>query len=417
MNNEATNAKHAPPFSRATDVTAWGIPSGFKRTEVGVIPENWSARSLGEIGDCLIGLTYEPSNVRPDGLLVLRASNIGDGGLQFGDNVFVDVDVPARLFVQPDDLLICVRNGSRRLIGKCALLDSRAEGMTFGAFMSVFRSDYNHFIAYCFQSHIIKRQIHQHLGATINQITNKSLKSFIVPLPPFPERNVIAEALSDVDALLDGLDRLIAKKRDLKQAAMQELLTGQTRLPGFCGEWKVKRLRNLLAYERPDRYIVKSTEYADDGDVPVLTANKSFILGYTIETFGVCTNLPAIVFDDFTTDRKFVTVPFKVKSSAIKLLRPRHERTSLRFLFERMQLIRFPVFDHRRYYISDYQNMRLPIPEYDEQLAVIAVFADMDAEIAALEARRDKTQALKEGMMQELLIGKTRLVKPGVAHA
>ena len=101
------------------------------------------------------------------------------------------------------------------------------------------------------------------------------------------EQRAIATALSDVDALLRGLDRLIAKKRDLKQAAMQQLLTGQTRLPGFSGEWETKQLGDLLAYERPDRYIVKSTEYSNRGDIPVLTANKAFILGYTTEAFGV----------------------------------------------------------------------------------------------------------------------------------
>ena len=224
------------------------------------------------------------------------------------------------------------------------------------------------------------------------------------------EQRAIATALTDMDALLGGLDRLITKKRDLKQAAMQQLLTAQTRLPGFHGEWETEQLGDLLAYERPDRYIVKSTEYSKHGDIPVLTANKAFILGYTTEAFGVCADLPTIVFDDFTTDRKFATAPFKVKSSAIKLLRTRHDRTSLRFMFERMQQMRFRVDDHKRYYISDYQNIRIPIPEFDEQLAIVSVLSDMDGEISALEARRDKTRDLKQGMMQELLTGRTRLI-------
>ena len=195
-----------------------------------------------------------------------------------------------------------------------------------------------------------------------------------------------------------------------------QLLTGRTRLPGYEREWEVKRLGDLLTYERPDRYIVKSTAYSNRGDVPVLTANKSFILGYTTETFGVCADLPAIVFDDFTTDSKFATVPFKVKSSAIKLLRPRHDRTSLRYIFERMQLIRFPIGEHKRYYISDYQNIEFSMPEYDEQLAITTVLSDIDAEIAALEALCDKTRNLKQAMMQELLTGKTRLVQQDTAH-
>ena len=390
------------------------VRPGYKQTEVGVIPENWNVKRLGELGEALIGLTYKPSDVRKHGMLVLRSSNIQKDVLAFDDNVFVDTDIPERIKVRSGDVLVCVRNGSRNLIGKATLLDERTVGMTFGAFMAVYRSPIGKLTSYLFQSEILKRQINEHLGATINQITNKSLNSFRVPVSPLDdERRAIATALSDVDALLAGLDRLIAKKRAIKQTAMQQLLTGKTRLPGFSGEWETKQLGDLLAYERPDRYIVKSTEYSNHGDIPVLTANKAFILGYTTEAFGVYADLPAIVFDDFTTDSKFATAPFKVKSSAIKLLRPKYDRTSLRFLFDRMQLIRFPVGDHKRYYISDYQNIRLPIPESAEQLAVVSVLSDMDAELAALEARRDKTRDLKQAMMQELLTGKTRLVAVG----
>lgn len=217
--------------------------------------------------------------------------------------------------------------------------------------------------------------------------------------------------------MLSTLEELIAKKRATKRATMQPLLTGKTRLPGFSEEWKTKQLRDLLAYERPDRYTVKSTEYSNHGDIPVLTANKTFILGYTTEAFGVCTDLPAIVFDDFTTNSKFATAPFKVKSSAIKLLRPRHDRTNLKFMFERMQMIRFPVGDHKRHYISDYQNIRLPIPESEEQLAIVSVLSDMDAEITALEQRLTKARAIKQGMMQQLLTGKVRLVEPEQPNA
>jgi type I restriction enzyme S subunit len=223
--------------------------------------------------------------------------------------------------------------------------------------------------------------------------------------------------LSDVDALLGGLDRLIAKKRDLKQAAMQQLLTGQTRLPGFSGEWKPRKFSELLKYERPDQYIISSTEYEVEGDTPVLTANKSFVLGYTSETFGVFDSLPVIIFDDFTTDSKYVEFPFKVKSSAIKILKARSPEAKLKFVAERMRLLRFPVGEHKRYYISEYQHVELPTPEPDEQTAIATVLSDMDAELAALEARRAKTRDLKQAMMQELLSGKTRLVKPEAAHA
>jgi type I restriction enzyme S subunit len=204
---------------------------GLVRTEIGMVPEDWDVIRLGDLGESLIGLTYKPTDVRSDGILVLRSSNVRDGGLLFEDNVYVETAVPQRIMVKQGDILICVRNGSRDLIGKCARIDSRAAGITFGAFMAVFRSTFNSFIYHLFQSSIIKRQIHEHLGATINQITNKSLNSFMIPFPPnSTEREAIGAVLSDMDAEVSALEAKLAKARAIKQGMMQELLTGRIRL-------------------------------------------------------------------------------------------------------------------------------------------------------------------------------------------
>ena len=169
-----------------------------------IIPAGWRVRELGDIGECLIGLTYKPVNVKPSGILVLRSSNVSEGSLRFLDNVYVDVAVPDRIIVRRGDILICVRNGSRDLIGKCALIDDGTAGMTFGAFMCVFRTPYHDFVFQQFQSGSIKKQIEEHLGATINQITNKSLKSFQILMPDHEdEQRAVAAALSDTDTLHD----------------------------------------------------------------------------------------------------------------------------------------------------------------------------------------------------------------------
>lgn len=191
----------------------------------------WETKSLGEIGECLIGLTYRPSDVRSYGTLVLRSSNVQEGTLRFDDNVFVEADIPQRIMVRPGDILVCVRNGSRDLIGKSALLDERVVGMTFGAFMAVFRTPNSQLLHQIFQSEIVKRQVNEHLGATINQITNKSLNSFRVPLAPTEhEQRAIASVLSDMDAELSALEARRNKTLTLKQGMMQELLTGRIRL-------------------------------------------------------------------------------------------------------------------------------------------------------------------------------------------
>jgi type I restriction enzyme S subunit len=131
-------------------------------------------------------------------------------------------------------------------------------------------------------------------------------------LPPTKaEQAAIATALSDVDALISALNSEIAKKRLIKQGAMQELLSGKKRLAGFSGDWEVKKLGDFLDYEQPTEYLVTDTEYNDNNQTPVLTAGKTFILGYTDEEHGIFRKLPVIIFDDFTTAIKFVDFPFK----------------------------------------------------------------------------------------------------------
>lgn len=192
--------------------------------------EKWEVKKLGDIGECIIGLTYKPENIKESGLLVLRSSNIKDNLLKFDDNVFVDIDVSEKLRIKIGDILICVRNGSRDLIGKSALMDKRVENQTFGAFMSVFRTENYEFVFHLFQSDILKRQIKDNLGATINQITNKDLNSFEIPYPSVSEQKAIAAILSDMDAEIAQLEAKRDKYKQVKQGMMQELLTGKTRL-------------------------------------------------------------------------------------------------------------------------------------------------------------------------------------------
>ncbi|GAH82478.1 unnamed protein product, partial [marine sediment metagenome] len=121
-------------------------------------------------------------------------------------------------------------------------------------------------------------------GVSQTNLRKEDILKCLLPAPTNKdEQSAISIALSNADELINSLEKLITKKRAIKRGAMQKLLTGKRRLPGFSGEWEVKKLRDLLDYERPDRYIVKTTEYIENGETPVLTANKSFILGYTNE--------------------------------------------------------------------------------------------------------------------------------------
>jgi type I restriction enzyme S subunit len=420
------------------------VKPGYKQTEVGVIPEAWEVKPLGEIGEALIGLTYKPTDVRQHGTLVLRSSNIQNDTLAFDDNVFVDAAIPERIRVLNDDVLICVRNGSRDLIGKSALLDDRTKGMTFGAFMAVYRSQIGKLASYLFQSAILKRQINEHLGATINQITNKSINSFRIPVPPPPEQHAIAEALSDVDGLLGGLDRLIAKKRDLKQAAMQQLLTGQTRLPSFHGEWEMKTLFELAARKKElfdDGDWIESEHITTEGIRLIQTGNigvgsfvekddKKYINEASFASLR-CKQLKqgdllvcrladpagrACVLGDIGEDRIVTSVD-------VTIFRPPAELANRQFLSQvfstsdwfRAVSDRSGGTTHKRISRGALGRLSINLPPLAEQTAIAEVLSEIDGELAVLEQRREKTRSLKQAMMQELLTGRTRLLAAGSA--
>ena len=247
-------------------------------------------------------------------------------------------------------------------------------------------------------------------------LSGSIVKSISVPLPPtLEEQNSIATTLTDVDELIGGLEKLISKKKDIKQGLMQQLLTpphkGGKRLPGFSGEWEKKQLKSCLTYEQPSKYIVQNSDYEGQSQTPVLTAGKSFLLGYTDEDFGVYDNLPVIIFDDFTTSSQFVNFNFKVKSSAMKMLKPVDNSVDIKFIFSLMNLINFSLGDeHKRRWIAEYSEQIIYVPKIDEQRAISSMIDDMTFELDELISKRKKYQAIKQGMMQELLTGKIRLV-------
>lgn len=172
--------------------------------------------------------------------------------------------------------------------------------------------------------------------------------------------------------------------------------------------WQIKQIKDLLDFERPDNYIVKSESYSPKNKIPVLTANKSFILGYTDEDFGVYKNIPAIIFDDFTADSKFVDFPFKVKSSAIKILKSK-ENVDLRFVFELMKFINFSVANHKRHYISQYQNLEVAVPPYLEQKIISEMLSTIELQAKNNEGIASKIHSLKKGVARDLLSGNKRV--------
>ena len=179
-------------------------------------------------------------------------------------------------------------------------------------------------------------------------------------------------------------------------------LVPKLRFPEFGNmpEWELTQLSDVLDYEQPGKYIVENASYQNSG-TPVLTANKSFVLGHTAETDGIYQNVPVIIFDDFTTDAKYVDFPFKVKSSAIKILTSRGE-DELQLVYELMSRIRFDPTQHKRYFISQYQYLKIPLPDKPEQQKIADCLGSLDDLIAAEGRKLDALRQHKQGLMQKL---------------
>ncbi len=273
-------------------------------------------------------------------------------------------------------------------------------------------------------------------GSAQPSLNRNYIHPMLIKIPPLPEQQAIAAVLSDVDALIASLDRLIAKKRDIKQATMQQLLTGKTRLPGFSGEWEVKKLKNEC------ELITKGTTPTSLGK-NFSTHGVNFIKIESLTDEG-CVIWDKLAFIDEETHKLLRRSQLKNKdilfsiagalgrttlvkrdilpantNQALALIRLK-DQSCLDHTFLTKYLTSPEIIRHigainvqaaqANLSLEDIRNFEIRMPAIPEQQAIAGILTDMGAEIVALEQKRDKTHALKQGMMQELLTGKTRLI-------
>ena len=206
---------------------------------LGEVPAHWEVKRLKYIGKAIGGLIYDPSEIVEVGYgtLVLRSSNVQNGSIVFDDNVYVTTTIPENLITQNGDILVCSRNGSRALIGKNAMIDSESSGLTFGAFMMIFRSEYSGYIFHVFNSQLFKFQSGAFLTATINQLTIGNLYSMEVPLPPICEQPTIATFLNRENAKFDALiaetNTAITLLQERRTALISAAVTGKIHVCGL----------------------------------------------------------------------------------------------------------------------------------------------------------------------------------------
>jgi type I restriction enzyme, S subunit len=418
------------------------VRPGYKHTEAGLIPEEWEVKPLRRISPRQsVGLVINPSTYfdKAGTVPLLVGSNVSE-------NV-IDASSANRITKASNEALAASRLSAGDLLtvrvgepGTTAVVPPELDGCNCASMMIV-RKDASfdsHWLCAAMNSRSGRRQIEGvQYGTAQKQFNISDAIDFIFAVPPLPEQRAIAGALNDADALLSGLGRLIAKKRDLKQAAMQQILTGQTRLPGFSGEWDAKRLGEIGEISgagvdkklRPDEVPVRLLNYMDVYRKDFLrSVDLSHEVSARQEQVRRCAVQRGDVFFTPTSE-----VPDDIGHSAVALDDISDAVYSYHLV--RLRITEKWDVDFRgyafktkdftdqastqcegsgtRYVITlpKFRSMTIRYPkDAKEQAAIAAVFSDIDAELSALEARRDKTRALKQAMMQELLTGRTRLV-------
>ena len=419
---------------------ARNVPAGYKCTEVGVIPEEWDAALLGDIFVFKNGLN-KAARFFGSGTPIVNYMDVFERpGIRLKDlsgRVNLSPEEIENFEVRLGDVFFTRTSETVKDIGVASVMLDESCDTVFSGFVLRARPRNNRldntYKQYCFGSKEVRSQIVSKATYTTRALTNgKALSAVWIALPPRPEQRAIAEALSDVDGLLESLDALIAKKQSIKQATMQQLLTGKTRLPSFSEDWQTKRLGALgpfskgrgikredlsytglpcvrygELYTRYNNYISKPVSHIPPTvaleALPIKRGDLLFAgSGETAAEIGRCAAYlgkePAYAGGDV-----IVLTPSGQNSIYLG-----HLMNHPPVATQKARMGQGDAVVHIS--AGNLAQIKVQLPSVKEQTAITAVLCDMDAEIAALEQRRDKCRTVKPGMMQQLLTGQVRLI-------
>ena len=385
------------------------------------VPDGWGWTTVENICSKIgSGSTPKGSNYAPDGILFFRSQNVYNDGVVLEDIKYISEEVHQSMIgteVLPNDLLLNITGGS---LGRCAIVPNEIDRGNVSQHVCILRPiiikpEYLHtFILSSFFTKTMKIT-----GSGREGLPKYNLEKMLLPVPPLEEQTRIIHELNKWNDWVIAIDN---NQQDLVETIKQtkskildfaihgklvpqdendepasellkrinpnaEITCDNGHYQNLPNGWAICKLENIISYEQPTAYIVHSTNYDDSYITPVLTAGKSFIIGYTNETMGIYSNLPCIIFDDFTTDSKLVNFPFKVKSSAMKILQIR-TGIEIEYVSMFMSVTRLIGDTHKRYWISEYSKLDIPIPPLAEQRRIIdaihVAFAKLEAIMESL---------------------------------
>ncbi len=393
----------------------------------------WEETTIGQLGKIVPGLTYRPDDIREEGVLVLRSSNIQNGLISLEDNVYVTPKIKGANPTKPNDILICVRNGSKPLIGKNALIPEGMPSCTHGAFMTVLRAKSAKFIFQLFQTETYKRRVEADLGATINSINTTQLKKYAFFIPKPNEQQKIVDCLSSLDELITAQAHKLDTLKAHKKGVMQQLFPapGQTtptlRFPEFqdAGEWKAKNFGEVCKFVRgpfggalKKDIFVKSGYAVYEQSHAIYQNFDSFRYFITeekykeLKRFAVAAN--DIIMSCSGTMGKFAIVPKDSKEGVINqaLLKLTVRRGfNIDFIKYTLEL---PSSQEKLLSqsaggaiknvvgVTQLKEIEIDIPNPPEQQKIADCLSSLDELIAAQAHKFDILKAHKKGLMQQL---------------
>ena len=385
----------------------WELPSGWVRCNLIDICTVFSTGPFGS-------MVHKSDYIESGGIPIVNPMNIIDGCIVKEKLAMVSPQKAhelARYTLQKNDILIARRGD----LSKCAIVNEQSSGWLCGTgsfFLHIPFVEPQYIMLFYLSEYvqtILKREC---VGATMENLNQGVLGNIPLLLPPIEEQKRIIQKVRTLETSVFNIDsgrqevrQLISQvKSKILELAISGKLVPQDRADEPAADllkrvnpnavvstdtshyqhlpqnWCTCKLEDIVDYEQPQRYIVESTDYNDTYKTPVLTAGKSFVIGYTNETAGIFNNLPVIIFDDFTTDSKYVDFPFKVKSSAMKILHVR-QGINIKYVYYFMSITRLVGKTHKRYWISEYSKLKIPLPPYNEQCRIVEALESISQRI------------------------------------
>jgi type I restriction enzyme, S subunit len=402
--------------------------AGYKKTDIGVIPNDWDVKYLSELFSFSGGFTASRDQLSDNGFCYLHY-----GDIHKSDKTFIDVSdeyadipkldvplnrIPKKALLNDGDIVFVDASEDDEGASKHIVVRN-VKGVTYisGLHTIVSKSKDesldNLYKQFCFQTRNVKRQFKFYaVGTKVSGISKTNIQKIQVPVPPKPEQSAVAKVLSDIDRLISSLNELISKKQNIKQGTMQELLTGKKRLPGFNGKWEVKKLGEVAEIKTGKK---NNDDKIEEGLYPFFVRSQQIerINSYSFD--GEAILIPGE--GNIGSIYHYINGRFDYHQRVYKISNFA-EQYSGKFIYLSMSQ-NFNTHAMKNSVKATVDSLRLPTfqefeiafpPTKEEQTAIASVLSDMGAEIEQLEQKLDKYKMIKQGMMQELLTGRTRLI-------